>query len=75
MRDRKYDWALGPSDAAAKQYSEDCAMMDCLNTELSGYGRAEKRKDRDPKACPMCDGHGCIDCHGSGYFNRWVSQL
>mgnify|MGYP001567349740 CR=1 FL=1 len=67
IRDRRYDWALGATNAADTQASEDIAIMNSINTAIAGYGEAEQRKDMDWEACIYCDGHGCLKCEGSGY--------
>ena len=72
MRDRRWDWALGASNAANKQAQEDMEAMDCLNTAMSGYGKAEQ-KERDWSACWFCEGHGCKKCNGSGY-SEWYRK-
>ncbi len=66
MRNRRWDWALGPSNAADKQAQEDIEIGDALNTLVSGYARAESATERDWEACIGCDGHGCNKCHGTG---------
>ena len=44
IRDRRYDWALGATNAADTQASEDIAIMNSINTAIAGYGEAEQRK-------------------------------
>jgi hypothetical protein len=66
MRDRRWDWALGPSGAEARQAQEDMEIGDGLNTLISGYAAAESAPKRDWEACLGCDGHGCRECRGTG---------
>lgn len=72
MRDRRYDWALGATNAALKQAQENIEEGDRINTLVSGYSKAE-RQSIDPAACWSCDGHGCIECNGTGYA-EWVRK-